>query len=120
MRVFEELTPECDKTAQLFAVGLEQKEIAEVKFRAIATIKKQIYTAMDILKVRNGRELSIKYAERITGKIIEKGRLVLSILLLCCFIGGFQSNYAPRSQRRGHRVIRTISRRQEIVSVMLN
>ncbi len=34
MRVFEELTPECDKTAQLFAVGLEQKEIAEVKFRA--------------------------------------------------------------------------------------
>ncbi len=22
MRVFEELTPECDKTAQLFAVGL--------------------------------------------------------------------------------------------------
>lgn len=40
MRVFEELTPECDKTAQLFAVGLEQKEIAEVKFRAIATIKK--------------------------------------------------------------------------------
>lgn len=76
MRVFEELTPECDKTAQLFAVGLEQKEIAEVKFRALATIKKQIYTAMDILKVRNGRELSI--------------------LLLCCFIGGFQSNYAPR------------------------
>ena len=51
---------------------------------------------MDILKVRNGRELSIKYAERITGKIIEKGRLVLSILLLCCFIGGFQSSYAPR------------------------
>ena len=40
MRVFEELTPECDKTAQLFAQGLEQKEIAEVKFRAIATIKK--------------------------------------------------------------------------------
>ena len=51
MRVFEELTPECDKTAQMFAQGLEQKEIAEVKFRAIATIKKQIYTAMEILDV---------------------------------------------------------------------
>ena len=120
MRVFEELTPECDKTAQLFAVGLEQKEVAEIKNRAIATIKKQIYTAMDILKVRNGRELSIKYAERLTGMIIEKGKSVLSILLLCCFIGGFQSNYTPRSQRRGHRIIRTMSRRQEIVSVMLN
>ena len=37
MRVFEELTPECDKTAQLFAVGLEQKEVAEIKNRAIDT-----------------------------------------------------------------------------------
>ena len=118
MRVFEELTPECDKTAQMFAQGLEQKEIAEVKFRAIATIKKQIYTAMEILDVRNGRELSIKYAERITGMAIEKGKSLLSILLLCCFLGGFQSNYAPRTQRRGHRIIRTF-RRQEFINEIL-
>jgi DNA-binding CsgD family transcriptional regulator len=67
MRVFTELTPECDATAQMYASGMEKKEIARRKFRAKSTISNQLQTAFEVLKVRNGRELSIKLAERLTG-----------------------------------------------------
>lgn len=67
MEVFTELTPECDITAQMYAAGYEKKEIARMKCRALSTINNQIETAMRILGVRNGRELAIKLAERISG-----------------------------------------------------
>lgn len=67
MKVFTELTPECDITAQMYATGYEKKEIAEKKHRALSTINNQLQTAMRILGVRNGRELALKLAERISG-----------------------------------------------------
>lgn len=67
MEVFTELTPECDLTAQMYASGYEKKEIAEMKHRAVSTINNQLQTAFLILGVRNGRELALKLAERISG-----------------------------------------------------
>lgn len=67
MKVFIELTPECDITAQMYAVGYEKKEIAVLKHRAVSTINNQLQTAFLILGVRNGRELALKLAERISG-----------------------------------------------------
>lgn len=67
MEVFTELTPECDLTAQMYASGYEKKEIACLKHRAVSTINNQLQTAFLILGVRNGRELALKLAERISG-----------------------------------------------------
>ena len=67
MEVFTELTPECDLTAQMYASGYEKKEIASLKHRAGSTINNQLQTAFLILGVRNGRELALKLAERISG-----------------------------------------------------
>ena len=67
MEVFTELTPECDLTAQMYASGSEKKEIASLKHRAVSTINNQLQTAFLILGVRNGRELALKLAERISG-----------------------------------------------------
>lgn len=67
MEVFTELTPECDITAQMYASGYEKKEIAGIKNRAVSTINNQLQTAFEILGVRNGRELAIKLAERVSG-----------------------------------------------------
>mgnify|MGYP000296413870 CR=1 FL=1 len=44
MEVFTELTPECDITAQMYAVGYEKKEIAGIKKRAVSTINNQLQT----------------------------------------------------------------------------
>ena len=67
MEVFTELTPECDLTAQMYASGYEKKESASLKHRAVSTINNQLQTAFLILGVRNGRELALKLAERISG-----------------------------------------------------
>lgn len=67
MEVFTELTPECDLTAQMYASGYEKKEIAVLKHRAVSTINNQLQTAFLILGVRNGRELALKLAERVSG-----------------------------------------------------
>lgn len=67
MEVFTELTPECDITAQMYAAGYEKKEIAGMKNRAVSTINNQLQTAFEILGVRNGRELTLKLAERVSG-----------------------------------------------------
>ena len=69
-RVFPELTPEVDYSAQMYAKGKEIKEVAIIKCRAIATINNQIQKAFEILDVRNRSELTIKYCERITKTII--------------------------------------------------
>ena len=66
-RVLTELTPECEVTAQMYAAGYEKKEIAAMKHRALSTINNQLQTAFLILGVRNGRELAIKLAERLSG-----------------------------------------------------
>ena len=108
MRVFKELTPECDKTAQLFAQGYEKKEIAEIKCRSFYTINNQINTAFELLNVRNGRELTIKYAERLTGKSIidlsERARKTLSVFLLCVFFVGMADHTTQDRRLRRMRV----------------
>ena len=67
MRVFSELTQEVDLTAQLYAVGLGKKEIAEVKCRSLHTIKAQLDIAFRTLGVSNGRELSCLFFKKVTG-----------------------------------------------------
>lgn len=44
-----------------------KKEIAGLKKRAVSTINNQLQTAFLILGVRNGRELALKLAERLSG-----------------------------------------------------
>lgn len=80
-RVFTELTPEVDYTAQLYGVGKEKQEVADIKFRALATINNQIMTAFEVLGVRNRSELTLKLAERISGKQI-KEMIIASCLLI--------------------------------------
>lgn len=120
-RVFEELNPEVDKTAQLFAQGYEHKEIMEIKCRAYGTIINQLYKAMEILNVRNGRELTIKYSERVTGKSIldlsDRGRSLLSIILLCVFLGGINNHTEIRERRADRvRVTRIMARRNDLLT----
>ena len=109
MRVFMELTPECDKTAQLFAQGYEKKEIAEIKCRSFYTINNQINTAFEILKIRNGRELTLKYAEKLTGRSIldltQRARSFLSLVLLCVFMFGF-SHHTDMRRTSEVRIVR--------------
>lgn len=57
-RLFIELTPECEVTAIMYARGLEKREIAKKKCRALSTISNQIQRVFEILGVRNGRELA--------------------------------------------------------------
>lgn len=107
MRVFTELTPECDKTAQMFAAGLEKKEIANIKCRAISTIANQLQTAFETLHVRNGRELAIKLAERITGVNMDqvtRSIIAVSLLLLLAVDSHLK---ARRSRTRTGRRTRT-------------
>lgn len=79
-RVFNELTPEVDFTAQLYGVGKEKQEVADMKFRALATINNQIMTAFEVLGIRNRSELTLKLAERLSGKQI-KQMIIASCLL---------------------------------------
>lgn len=105
MRVFTELTPECDYTTQLFAMGYEQKEIAEIKCRSIATINNQIAKGKEVLNYKNGRELALRYAEKLTGKsifsITEKAKRAISVFLLTIFfLGSFDTHQEFRRIRR--------------------
>lgn len=102
MEVFTELTPECDLTAQMYAAGYEKKEIASLKHRALSTINNQIQTAFMILGVRNGRELSIKLSERISGirltfDFSPAVRLVTACLLLTILF--LDSHFEMQRQR---------------------
>ena len=111
MRVFTELTPECDYTTQLFAMGYEQKEIAEMKCRAQATINAQLHTAMKALDVRNGRELALRYAEKLTGtsllSITEKARKAISVFLLTIFFVGGLTDHQDNFRRARRTRVRT-------------
>ena len=82
MRVFIELTPECDYTTQLYAMGYEKKEIAEMKNRAVSTINNQLQAAFEILGIRNGRELAVKLCERITGQEIRRQAIVVAFIAI--------------------------------------
>jgi len=95
VRVFTELTPEVDLTAQLYAKGKEKKEIAQIKYRSPATINTQLQTAFEGLAIRNGRELSILYAERVTKTIIA----IFFLSIICIDIYQEASDFYRRPER---------------------
>lgn len=102
MEVFIELTPECDITAQMYAAGYEKKEIAGLKKRAVSTINNQLQTAFLILGVRNGRELALKLAERLSGiRLTFDFSLVARSAVACCLllILILDSHFEMRRQR---------------------
>ena len=66
-RVLTELTQECELTAQMYISGLEKKEIASLKYKAVSTINNQLQEAFKKLNVKNGRELCRKFYERLSG-----------------------------------------------------
>lgn len=108
MKVFTELTTECDATAQLYANGYEKKEIASLKCRAIATINAQLQTAFKILNVKNGRELTMLMWKRIMEARFSisydaKTRSLISACLLCAFLITFHHDFRT-DMRRGRNV----------------
>ena len=66
-RVLTELPQECELTAQMYISGLEKKEIASLKYKAVSTIDNQLQEAFQKLNVKNGRELCRKFYERLSG-----------------------------------------------------
>lgn len=117
MRVFHELTPECDMTTQMYAEGLEKKEIAVEKCRSASTINNQIQTAFTILGVRNRSELTkmycVKLFERgLTMRLCQKTKIaVASVCVVLTFVAHFLS-----CDYRGVRRVR--SRRTKIEYVV--
>ncbi|MEG1402885.1 MULTISPECIES: response regulator transcription factor [Bacteroides] len=121
-RVLTELTHECEITAQMYAAGYEKKEIASLKCRAVSTINNQLQEAFKILNVRNGRELAMKLAERLSGIKIQLDfsptlRVAVSCFLLCLFLVDmqFEQQDMRRTRRtaKSERVYRTRTRRLE-------
>ena len=110
MRVFIELTPECDYTTQLYAMGYEKKEIAEMKNRAVSTINNQLQSSFPILKVRNGRELAIKLAERLTGQEIKKRAIAVAFIAILLLDVSLDTHSVYRA-----RTIRTRYRNEQTV-----
>ena len=98
MKVFNELTPECDTTAQLYAHGYEKKEIANMKCRAMATINAQLQTAFRMLNEKNGRELTMLMWRRIMESHFTMGydartRSIIAACLLCVFTITFHKSF---------------------------
>ena len=107
-RVFTELTPECEITAQMYAQGYEKKEIANLKCRAVSTINNQLQKAFEILHVRNGRELATMLYERIAGvKFTMDFSPVVRVSVACCLLCVFSlSLYHVQGDMRRLRRIR--------------
>ncbi len=110
MKVFNELTPECDTTAQLYAHGYEKKEIADMKCRAIATINAQLQTAFRVLHVKNGRELTMLMWKRIMEFHFSMGydakaRSIIAVCMLCVFTLTFHPSFlTDMREGRNHRL----------------
>ena len=105
-RVFNELTPECEITARMYAQGYEKKETANLKCRAVSTINNQLQRAFEILNVRNGRELATMLYERIAGMKFTMDfsptiRSAVAFCLLCIF--SFSLYHEQGDMRRGRR-----------------
>lgn len=69
-RIFTELSRRRDEIAQLFAHGKEKKEISELLGISVFTVDNTLKIVYTQLNVRNGRELAIMMARRITGQDI--------------------------------------------------
>lgn len=105
-RVFTELSPERDYIAQMFGSGLEKKEIARITFKAVSTVNNTLQKVFEQLSVRNGRELAIKLAERLSGmKITFDFSPEFRSAVACCLLFVFMlSLYEGHDNcRRGRR-----------------
>lgn len=105
-RVFNELTPECEITARMYAQGYEKKEIADLKCRAVSTINNQLQKAFEILHVRNGRELATMLYERIAGvKLTMDFSPTVRASVACCLLCVFSLSlyHEQGDMRRGRR-----------------
>lgn len=111
-RVLVECTPEEEITARLYAQGMEKKEIAFLKCRAISTINNQLQAAFEKLKVKNGRELATKLYERLSGLHLtmdfnQMTRSVVAGCLLILFMGSmFNDQFDMRRCRQRTRIER--------------
>lgn len=65
IRVFVELSEQEDQVAQMIGSGLEAKEVANIRFKSVATIRNQMQSIYEKLEVKNRSGLSIKMMERI-------------------------------------------------------
>ena len=63
-RIFIELSEQEDRVAQMIGSGLEAKEVADIRCKAVATIRNQMQSIYEKLGVKNRSELSIKMMER--------------------------------------------------------
>lgn len=60
IRIFDELSEQEDQVAQMIGSGLEAKEVANIRFKSVATIRNQMQSIYEKLNVKNRSELSIK------------------------------------------------------------
>ena len=83
MKVFTELTPECDITAQMYAAGYEKKEIAVLKHRAVSTINNQLQTAFLIFGCSEWEGVGIKVSREDIRYPVDAG-LFAGHEIICC------------------------------------
>ncbi len=60
-RVLTELTQECELTAQMYISGLEKKEIASLKYKAVSTINNQLQEAFQKLNVKTDVNCAVSF-----------------------------------------------------------
>lgn len=60
-RVLTELTQECELTAQMYISGLEKKEIASLKYKAVSTINNQLQEAFKKLNVKTDVNYAVSF-----------------------------------------------------------
>ena len=64
IRIFDELSEQEDQVAQMIGSGLEAKEVANIRFKSVATIRNQMQSIYEKLNVKHRSELSIKMMEK--------------------------------------------------------
>ena len=106
-RLFFTLSDREDEVAQMIGAGLEAKEVANICFRSVATIRNQMQSIYAKLKVRNRSELSVKMMEakfnvKLTMDFAPITRTVVACCLLCVF--SFSSYHEQSIMRRSRRV----------------
>lgn len=106
-KLFLTLSDREDEVAQMIGAGLEAKEVANICFRSVATIRNQMQSIYAKLKVRNRSELSVKMMEakfnvKLTMDFAPITRTVVACCLLCVF--SFSSYHEQSIMRRSRRV----------------
>ena len=106
-RLFLTLSDREDEVAQMIGAGLEAKEVANICFRSVATIRNQMQSIYAKLKVRNRSELSVKMMEakfnvKLTMDFAPITITVVACCLLCVF--SFSSYHEQSIMRRSRRV----------------